>query len=60
MDLVYKINNCQTLKQLDDLRQEISIAGMHGEITNFPYLKKVFIQKKKELESKVLREKHLG
>lgn len=49
MDLIEKIQNCKHITELDKLRQEIAVAGMYGEIPNFPYLKGEFLKKKDEL-----------
>lgn len=53
MDLLYKIQDCQTIAELDALRDEIHIAASHGEI-DFKYVKKVFVEKKAQLEKGVM------
>lgn len=52
MDLIEKIRKCKTMNELDNLRQEIAVAGMYGEIPDFGYLKGEFLKKKEELGAK--------
>lgn len=56
MDIIWKIQNCKTMAELDELRKEIAVAGMHGEIPDFPFLKREFLKKKSELEGKKTHE----
>lgn len=49
MDLIEKIRKCKTMNELNNLRQEIAVAGMDGEIPDFDYLKGEFLEKKDEL-----------
>lgn len=52
MDIFWKIQNCKTMAELDELRKEIAVAGKYGEIPNFPFLKREFLKKKAKLEGK--------
>lgn len=53
MDILHKIQDCQNTKELDDLRDEIHLAASLGKIPDYPFMKRVFMKKKAELEGKV-------
>lgn len=48
MGLIDKIKNCQTMRELDELRIEIIRAAENGE--DFNALQKVFIRKQNSLK----------
>lgn len=50
MDILHKIQDCKTIAQLDNLREEIRLAASYGEIPDYPFMKRVFLEKKTELE----------
>lgn len=52
MDILHKIEDCQTMSQLDGLREEIRLAASYGEIPDYQYMKRVFMEKKAQLEVK--------
>lgn len=61
MHLLEKIQDCKTMNELDRLRDEIAVAGIYGEIEDFPHLKSTFLKKKEELANPILlREKKTG
>lgn len=48
MDLIDKIKNCQTMRELDELRIDIVRAAKNGE--DFNTLQKAFIRRKNSLK----------
>ena len=56
MHIIEKINDCQSMKQLDDLRDEIHLAASFNEI-DFKQVQGIFLKKKDQLM--VLREKFI-
>lgn len=49
MHIIDAIKEAKTIKQLDDLRDEIHLAASFNEI-DFKQVKKIFLRKKAELE----------
>lgn len=52
MDILHKIEDCKSSKELDSLREEIRLAASYGEIPDYQYMKRVFMEKKSQLEAK--------
>lgn len=49
MHIIDKIEEAKTIKQLNDLQEEIHLAASYNEI-DFKHVKKIFLRKKAELE----------
>ncbi|WP_422122907.1 hypothetical protein DHX103_14340 [Planococcus sp. X10-3] len=49
MEIIDAIKECETMKELDDLREEIHLAASFNEI-DFKQVKKVFLAKKAQLQ----------
>lgn len=49
MEIIDAIKECKTLKELDDLREEIHLAASFNEI-DFKAVKQIFLEKKAQLQ----------
>ena len=56
MHIIEKIKDVKSMKQLDDLRDEIRLAASFNEI-DFKQVQGIFLEKKEQMQ--LLREKHM-